>query len=196
MKRGITFQQYRGMDVFFWTALLCLCESLIVLASTRWFPGEPYTLSLTAAVTAIVLVRWGAFAAFPAVLGALAFCLASGATAPQYLVYVIGNLAALAMLPMMKRWSWRKLRENVLLAMAYGALVALLMQAGRFLMALALGHPIATCAGFFTTDVLTVLFAVLLVWISRRLDGILEDQKDYLKRIAEENENETRGMNP
>ena len=66
MKRGITFQQYRGMDVFFFTALLCLCESLIALASTRWFPGEPYTLSLTSAVTAIVMVRWGAFAAFPA----------------------------------------------------------------------------------------------------------------------------------
>ena len=60
MKQQITFRQYRNMDLFFFTALLCLCESLIALASNRWFPGEPYTLSLTSAVTAIVMVRWAA----------------------------------------------------------------------------------------------------------------------------------------
>ena len=128
MKRGITFQQYRGMDVFFFTALLCLCESLIALASTRWFPGEPYTLSLTSAVTAIVMVRWGAYAAIPAIAGALVFCLASGAAPAQYMVYVLGNLAALALLPLVEnQWNWRRLHESVLLTMAYGALITLLM---------------------------------------------------------------------
>ena len=197
MKRGITFQQYRGMDVFFFTALLCLCESLIALASTRWFPGEPYTLSLTSAVTAIVMVRWGAFAVIPAVAGALVFCLASGAAPAQYLIYMVGNLTAMALLPLVRgKWNWRRLHDNVLLAMVYGALVTLLMQAGRFLMALVLGNPPAICAGFITTDVLSVLFAVLLVWISRRLDGILEDQKDYLKRIQDEDDNQARRMTP
>ena len=196
MKRGITFQQYRGMDVFFFTALLCLCETLIAFASTRWFPGEPYTLSLTSAVTAIVMVRWGAFAAFPAVLGGLAFCMASGAAPTQYLIYIIGNLAAMAMLPLLKKWGWRKLHESVLLTMAYAALITLLMQLGRCLIALALGNPPVICAGFITTDVLSVLFAVLLCWISRRLDGILEDQRNYLKRIQEEQENEARRMDP
>jgi len=197
MKRGITFQQYRGMDVFFFTALLCLCETLIAFASTRWFPGEPYTLSLTSAVTAIVMVRWGAFAVIPAVAGALVFCLASSAAPAQYLIYLLGNLAALSLLPLVKnQWNWRKLHENVLLTMVYGALVTLLMQAGRFLIAMALGNPPAICVGFITTDVLSVLFAVLLCWISRRLDGILEDQKDYLKRIQDEDDNQARRMTP
>lgn len=197
MKRGITFQQYRGMDVFFFAALLCLCETLIALASTRWFPGEPYTLSLTSAVTAIVMVRWGAFAAIPAVAGALVFCLASGAAPAQFLIYMLGNLVALALLPLVRgRWNWRRLHEDVLLTMVYGALAALLMQAGRFLIALVLGYPPAICAGFITTDVLSVLFAVLLCWISRRLDGILEDQKDYLKRIQDEDDNQARRTTP
>ncbi len=196
MKQQITFRQYRNMDIFFFTALLCLCEALIALASNRWFPGEPYTLSLTSAVTAIVMVRWGAFAAIPAVLGAFAFCAASGASPAQYLIYMAGNLAAMAMLPLLKKWGWRRLHESVLLTLTYAALVALLMQLGRFLTALVLGNPPAVCAGFITTDVLSVLFAALLCWISRRLDGILEDQKDYLKRIQEEKENEARRMNP
>lgn len=196
MKQQITFRQYRAMDVFFFTALLCLCETLITLGANRWFPGEPYTLSLTPAVTAIVMVRWGAFAAIPAVLGNLVFCLASGATPIQYLVYCLGSLAAMLLLPLREKWNWRRLHESVLLAMGYAALCALLMQLGRMLVALVLGYPPATCAGFVTTDVLSVLFAVLLVWISRKLDGILEDQKDYLRRVQEEQEKEARRMNP
>ena len=73
---------------------------------------------------------------------------------------------------------------------------AVLMQLGRILVALVLGYAPATCVGFITTDVLSVIFAVLLVWISGRLDGILEDQKDYLKRIQEEQEKEARRMYP
>jgi hypothetical protein len=122
--------------------------------------------------------------------------MASGAAAAQYLVYCLGNMAAMLLLLLRDRWNWRRLHESVLLRMGYAALTALLMQLGRFLTALALGYPPAVCAGFITTDVLSVLFAVLLVWISARLDGILEDQKDYLKRIQEEQENEARRMNP
>ena len=95
MKKQISFRQYRAMDLFLFTALLCGCEALITLGATRWFPGEPYTLSITPAVTAIVMVRWGIFAAIPAVFGAGVFCFASGAALPQYFIYCIGNLASL-----------------------------------------------------------------------------------------------------
>lgn len=197
MKRQITFRQYRNMDLFFLSALLCLGETLIAFAATRWFPGEPYTLSLTPAVTAIVMVRWGVYAAIPALLGAAAFCLTSSAAPAQFLIYGLGNLAVLALVPLVKGpWNWRRLHENVLLTMAYGALAALAMQLGRFFIALLLGNAPAVCAGFITTDVLSVLFAVLLCWISRRLDGILEDQKDYLKRIQDEDDNQARRMTP
>ena len=95
MKRQITFRQYRAMDLFLFTALLCICETLITFAATRWFPGQPYTLCITPAVTAIVLVRWGPFAAIPAVAGSFAFCVASGATLQQYAIYCIGSHPAL-----------------------------------------------------------------------------------------------------
>ena len=74
--------------------------------------------------------------------------------------------------------------------MLFGLLTALLMQLGRALIALLLGTAPALCAGFITTDVLSTLFAVLLVWIARRLDGMLEEQKHYLRRVAEEMEKE------
>lgn len=186
--KQMTFRQYRGMDVAMFTILLCVCETLITLAATRWFPGEPYTLSITPAVTALVMVRWGWQGAIPAVLGALVFCLFSGAAASQYLIYCAGNLAALAMLAFLKRFSWQRLHEQVLLTLLYGGMTTLAMQLGRGLIALLLGTPPAVCAGFITTDVLSMLFAALIVWIARRQDGMLEEQKHYLRRVAEEQE--------
>lgn len=194
MKQQITFRQYRAMDLAIFTALLCICESLITLGATRWFTGEPYTLSLTPAVTAIVMVRWGGFAAIPAVLGAMVFCLFSGATLPQYIIYCVGNLASLVLTQILCRDGWKRLHDNVLFAMLYGLLTAVLMQLGRFLIAVAMGNPLAVCIGFISTDTLSVLFAVLLVWITRRLDGVLENQKHYLKRVAEEMEKERRAQ--
>ena len=190
MKHQITFRQYRAMDLFIFTILLCVCETLITLGATRWFPQEPWTLSLTPAITAIVMVRWGGFAAIPACLGAFVFCFASGATLPQYAIYCVGNLAALALTQFLYRLGWKRLHEQVLLAILFGLLTALLMQLGRALMALILGTPFALCGGFFTTDVLSTLFAALIVWMARNLGGMLEEQKHYLRRIAEEMENE------
>lgn len=190
MKHQITFRQYRAMDVFMFTVLACVCEMLITLGATRWFPGEPYTLSVIPAVTAIVMVRWGGFAAIPAVLGAFVFCLVSGATLSQYVIYCVGNLAALALTQFLYRFGWKRLHDQVLLAMLYGLLTALFMQLGRALIALMMGNPLAVCAGFIMTDVLSTLFAVLITWIARRLDGMLEEQKHYLTRVAEEQERE------
>jgi len=186
MRRQMTFSQYRAMDIFLFTALLCLCEALIVLGATVWFADQLYTLSLTAAVTAIVLVRWGILAAVPALCGGFVFCLFSGATPSQYLIYCAGNLLVLALMPLVRGEGWKKLQGNVLLAMLYGLAAALLMQLGRFVIAALMGTAPAVCAGFITTDVLSTFFSMLLVWICRRLDGMLEEQRHYLIRIQEE----------
>ena len=188
MQRRMTFQQYRTMDLCFFTILLCVGEALISFASTRWFPGEPYTLSLTPAITAIVMVRWGMGGGIPALAGALVLCLTSGASGQQYAIYVLGNVTALALVPVLKRIGWKKLTGDVLLTLCYGLLAALLMQLGRFVAACLLGNAPGVSAGFVTTDILSTLFSVLICWIARRQDGMLEEQKDYLIRIQRENE--------
>ena len=70
--------------------------------------------------------------------------------------------------------------------MGFGLVTALLMQLGRALAALALGSDWRVCLGFFTTDVISDLFTVVVIWIARRLDGIFEDQIHYLLRIQKE----------
>lgn len=186
MSKAISFRQYRGMDVFFITSLLCICEALIVLAATRWFPEQPYALSLTPAITAIVMMRWGAFGFIPALAGGLVFCLLSRAAITHYAIYCLGNLTALLLVFFIRRVGWQRIRENVLLCMLYGLLSALFMQLGRAAAALIFGHSLMECLGFLTTDVLSTLFSVVLLWIMRRLDGMIEEQSHYLTRIQQE----------
>jgi hypothetical protein len=64
--------------------------------------------------------------------------------------------------------------------------VLLLMQAGRALVSLVTGSGLENVPGFFTTEVITDLFTLVILWIVRRLDGILEDQRHYLRRLREQ----------
>ena len=183
MKRQFSFQQYRAIDLAMFAALLCITETMIVKAATWWFPDQLYTVSVVGAVTAIVLMRWGPWAAIHAVLGGAVFCLASRGSAKQLLIYCAGNLFSLLMLLPLKYLGGERIRLDGILSVLFGVCTLLLMQLGRALVAFALGTEFQTCLGFFTTDALSLLFTGLILWVARRLDGIFENQRHYLLRI-------------
>lgn len=183
MKRQLSFQEYRAIDLAMLAALLCVTETLIVKAATWWFADQLYTVSVVGALTAIVLMRWGPWAAIHAVLGGAVFCLASHGNVRQFLVYCLGNLFSLLALVPLKFLGGERIRLDSILSVCFGVGTLLLMQLGRALTALVLGTDFQTCLGFFTTDALSLLFTGLIIWIARRLDGIFENQRHYLLRI-------------
>ncbi|MCR5824947.1 MAG: hypothetical protein K6G54_00120 [Oscillospiraceae bacterium] len=183
MGRHLTFRQYRAVDLALFALMLCLSETVIVHAARFWFPDQLYTVSVVGAMTAIVLMRWGGFAAIHALLGGVVFVLVSGGTAAQMMTYCIGNLFALGMLLPLRRLGAERIRNDGFLSVVFGLCTLLLMHAGRALCALVLLSAGGACLGFFTTDALSYLFTGVILWIARRLDGIFEDQKHYLLRI-------------
>ncbi|MBR5382660.1 MAG: hypothetical protein IK133_02460, partial [Clostridia bacterium] len=116
------------------------------------------------------------------------FCRTSGATLQQYAVYCIGNLLALGALGLKKAYGTEGIRQDVLKTLLFGGVTLVLMQLGRFLVSLVFGASVTQALGFFTTDVISLLFTLVIIWIVRRLDGMLEDQKHYLQRIRKEQE--------
>ena len=188
MKRQLSFEQYRAIDLAMFAALLCITETMIVKAATWWFPDQLYTVSVVGAITAIVLMRWGPWAAIHAALGGLIFCLASHGSGRQYIVYCLGNLLSLLALVPLRLLGGERIRLDGFLSVGFGIVTLLLMQLGRALVALLLGTDFQTCLGFFTTDALSLLFTGLILWVARRLDGIFENQKHYLLRIHKEEE--------
>ena len=183
MEKRRSQKQYKAIDLSLFAVMLAVFESLIVTASIRWFPAEAWTVSLVPAVTAIVMVRWGPWCAVHAVLGGIVTVLGLKGSGLQFLIYGAGNLAVLAVWPLLKWWGWEKLHENVLLNFLYAALSVLSMQLGRALVALVTGTPVNGLLLFITTDSITYIFTLVILWITARLDGILEEQTHYLARI-------------
>ncbi len=194
MNRHLTFRQYRRLDLFFFAVMLCVSEYLIIRAGRVWFPGQLYTVSVSAAITALVLMRWGPWAAIHAALGGLVFCLAGGGAGRQFAVYMLGNEFALLSLVLFRFPGREKIRENRLLTLLFALCVQLLMQGGRAAVALLLGAGRGAAVPFFTTDALSGLFTVVILWIACRLDGIFEDQKSYLLRLQKQTEREKGGF--
>ena len=186
MAKQRSLGEYRAIDLFCFALMLALFEPVLHFAATRLFPAEPYTVSVVAAITAIVMMRWGPWAAIHAVFGGVLACLLAGARWDQYLIYGFGNLLSLAALLLLKTWGKEETRKDALHSIGFALMTALLMQLGRALVALVLGNGLGVSLGFFTTGVITDLFTVVVVWIARRLDGIFEDQIHYLLRIQKE----------
>jgi hypothetical protein len=192
LQKRRTVKQYRTLDLAMFALMLTVAETLAVTAARRWFPNEPYTVSVTPAITAIVMMRWGPWAGLHAALGGVVFCLTSGAGVKHYAIYGLGNLLSLAALTYIRSATPEGIRESVWKSLALALMVTLLMQLGRALIAVVLGSAPVAALGFFTTDVITVLFTLVLIWIARRLDGIFEEQNHYLLRLRQQ-ENEERG---
>ena len=143
-----------------------------------------------ALLTAIVLVRWGPWAAIHAVLGGLVYCAAGGGSGKQFLIYGLGNLLSLLSLGLIRLFGSERIRKNPLLTLLYALCTLLLMQLGRALLAMLMGAGLPESIRFFTTDSLSAVFTLVIIWIVRRRDGVYEDQRHYLRRFHQEQEKE------
>ena len=183
---SLSFKQYRAIDLCIWTVILLVFESVTAMAAARWFPGELYTLSQTTAVLCIVMMRWGGYAVVHAVAGGAAFCFASGGSAEQFAVYCVGNCFAVLALVLFKAVGKEKVREKVHITVIFTAVAFCAMQLGRWLVSLIFGAPLDSLVMFFASDSLTLLYSAVVVLISRRADGLFEDQRSYLIRTESE----------
>lgn len=186
MNRQISFSQYRTIDLTILSVVLAVCQYLTHLATSFWFPEQLYVVSPVAGMTALVMMRWSAWAAIPAGLGGALFVWMSGGNLQQLLIYTVGNIASLAALVMFKLFGKERIRKESFLAVTFAIAVQLLMQLGRAALGFVFGFPTAAVIGFITTDILSILFTVFIVWTVRRIEGLFEDQKSYLLRIQRE----------
>lgn len=187
MEKQRTVGEYRTIDLTIFAVMLAVFEYIIYMAAKYWFPRELYTVSLAAVITSIVYMRWGPWGAIHAVEAGIVFCLLSGATWEQYVIYCLGNAFSLLALLLFIKPGKEKVREGRL-SLVFPLLVQLLMHGGRALTALLLGAPLASVTGFFVADSLSYVFTLVILWIVRRLDGVYEDQIHYLLRFKAEEE--------
>ena len=183
---GSGVKKYQGIDLMIWVILLFVFEFLTVKAGSVWFSSQPWSLSIVPALTAIVYMRWGAYGILYAFLGGIAVSFASDATPMQYVIYSFGNLLSALLLLMFRTVGKAGVRDKTSLSVIFALLTALLMQTGRGIVSVILGYDAGGIIGFISTDILSTAFSVLIVLITRRLDGVFEDQISYLIRVNNE----------
>lgn len=186
MKKQITIQQYRNIDLGIMLVIQLISQALIHFAANSWFPDQLYVVSPVAAVTVLVMMRWGGFAAIHAMVGGLVFTALSGGNPSHYLIYGLGNAGALLALLAFRLFDKERIRKSAFLSLMLALLVQALMWLGRGAMAALTGQPWQACLSFVTTDILSGLFTLVIIWAARRVDGLFEDQKNYLLRIQSE----------
>ncbi|MCR5684208.1 MAG: hypothetical protein K6G81_02140 [Lachnospiraceae bacterium] len=184
--KALTFNQYRITNIFILSLIFFIAETLITRGAREWFPELPYVLSLNILFMSLEFMRWRAFGAISAIVGGVAFCMASRATPGQYAVYCLGNLMAAAVLIYIKYIGRKKVRDKVVLTVIYVTLIFAAACLGRFLTALILGADLKALLAFVTTDILSWMFALIGVLAARNAEGLFEDQKDYLMRLEKE----------
>ncbi|MCR4793368.1 MAG: hypothetical protein K5871_11495 [Lachnospiraceae bacterium] len=189
MDRQISYGQYRFIDNLLFGIILVVSEAVIISASGKWFPGQLYTVSASAAVVAIVMMRWGTWSAVHAALAGIVYVGIQGGTSEQLVIYIIGNEFALIAMLLIKTLGKDRIRGNVLLVIGYALTVQLLMQTGRGIVAVIMGAGIGAILNFITMDALSELFTILIVFTASRLDGIFEDQRSYLLGLQKQNQN-------
>ena len=173
--------------------IMAALEAVNVFAIKKWFPDMLFAVSLMFTVSLIVLVRWNFLAAIFPVLHGVLYCafLSVFQTVgyEEYIIYSVGNSFLLLSWFLFKLIPKEKLFSKWYLTLIYPAVAFVLVLFGRTFAAMCFGTGFVEAIGsYFFTESLNIVFAIIALLILRRVDGMLEDQKTYLKRVARQKE--------
>ncbi len=199
MNNNISFNQYKGIDLAILTVLTVIAEAVVSLAASSWFPDTLYSLSPMVAMICIVMMRWGGWAAIPAAASGVAYCLATGGvvaadgeavgiTLQQFMMYTVGNCGALVALVWFKAMGKEAVRKRIEVGILYVITAFAGTMLGRWAVALLFGAGPGAIVPILLADCLSLVFAIVVILIARRIDGLFEDQRSYLIRTEEERE--------
>lgn len=190
----VSLNQYKAVDVGILTVVGTVAEALCAGAA-KIFTWELYSVSPAVAVICIVMMRWGGWAAIPAVTTGAAFCFVTGAEPKQFAAYCVGNCFALLAMLLFKAFGKgkkglaagkEKIRSKFYFTAIFVAAAFAGAILGRWLVSVILGSPVDIIYSYFLADSLSLIFAETVVLIARRPDGLFEDQKSYLIRTESE----------
>ncbi len=196
--RLISLRQYCLTDLFLFAVILIVFELVLHYAMIAY--NGNFTFSPLVPIVLLVMMRWGWPSVFYALGDGLLFCLlnrgAEGFHPYHYGVYIIGN-AFIMLLLLMTRFMGK---ERIAKKWYFSALFVL---AGW--VAVTFGRAIVSACflqGFagalldgLLNDCFSLAIGIVIILVMRRLDGMFEDQKHYLKRLDNERKEKMRRDN-
>ena len=100
----------------------------------------------------------------------------------------IGNVFALISLAYFKLFGKEGVRNSFLKTLLFASTSYVAVALGRWLISLFFGAGFKELVGFVSSDVISLVFAVAIIYSCRSVDGLVEDQKKYVLRVNEKKE--------
>lgn len=187
----MSFRKYKVIDLSIFIILYIALEFLISLGATKWFPEQPFIVSIMLPMLLIVMMRWDKWSIFFAIISGVFYPLIYHGDWSEYLIYLLGNLGFMILLLFLFKVGKKRIKDSIFLTVCYTLIGFLLLEIFRGLGAIIFnGSNIIIIWKFIWTDMLSLIFSLLVILISRHLDGIFEDQKAYCFRKQKEREKE------
>ena len=195
--RLISFRQYRLTDMFMFALILCVSELIIFFASKYWFKSSAdYYVSFLLPIVLIVMMRWGWLSVFYALGDGLLYCLLNLKTAgfsnDWFAVYIIGNAFIMLLLLMTRFVGKERIRKKWYFSALFLLAGWVSVVVGRTVLAVCFGYGFVPSLVGQLLDVMSLAVGLVIILIVRRLDGMFEDQKHYLKRLDDERKEKQR----
>lgn len=184
--KQLTFKQYRQIDLTILCLLTAIFEAIATYSSNYWLVFQAMTISVTLTLTCITMVRWNFYAIAPALVGSFVYCLVSKASLKQFFIYCVGSVFCLLSLLLFKKISKEKVRTSFATRLTFVLSTYLFIAIGRWICSLPFEFSISSILAFIFTDILSLLFAIIVLTLAKNADGLIEDQKSYLLRLEKE----------
>jgi len=185
----MSFKKYRFIDLFIFLVIYLTAEYCIETAATVWFPDQIFSVSLLLPISILVMVRWEWFSIVNVVIYALSFVLFTSrpGTFNQYMIYLFGAIGlCLSIFALTKKKS-EKITSKWYLTVFYVVLSYLVMNLFRGIAAMIFNKAgIEAIWQFVWTDSLNLAFGLVVILITRKINGLLMNQKTYLFKLEKE----------
>ncbi len=192
--RLISLRQYRLTDLFLFAVILTVFEVILHFAF-KAFRGD-FIFSPMLAITLIVMMRWGWPAVFYALGDGLLFCLLNikdpGFSPYMFAIYIVGNAFIALLLLMTKFMGKEKIRGKWYFTLLFVTAGWIAVVLGRAAVAACCGLGFVSALLSHFGDLVSFAICLVVILVMRRLDGMFEDQKTFLKRLDAEKKEKAR----
>ena len=184
--KSISIKQYRLTDLFLFAVILTVFELILHFAMIAFGDNANFTFSPMVPLVLVVMMRWGWVSVFYAVGDGALFVLLKGGSWQSLLIYCVGNACIMLLLLYTRFVGKEKIRKSPYLSILFVVLGWVVTVLGRSAVAAIIGNNFVYVLTRQLFDIVSIIIGSIIVLIMRRLDGMFEDQKHYLRRVDDE----------
>ena len=193
----ISFSRYKATDLLIFAAILAAFGAISFFAFTEWFATDSsrYIFSISVPITLLIMVRWNWYGMFYAVGDGLLYCIlmlatgnmAAGSELSYFLIYGAGSAFIGFTYLMVKFMGYKRIVGAWYFTVLYAVCGWVLLVLGRTLVWTCFGLGFVNgLLGLGGSELLSLGMALIILLVLRRLDGMMENQRDYLIRLDRE----------